>query len=260
MPWLKPLVEKIDKRAFKALQKDRAKTEAAAKAHAETAKKDKAEIEDGRRLVDRGMAELRPALNAVNAYHSGDKQAGARALELLLRKPLATVMRDFYDHVKTGPAVSNLERENAELKTRLDKLEGKAPAGKPGESDKKGDATKLATFGKAYQKHPLAKLDEDNELRDRAFKVYVDSWDPDLEAYGMSRKEAMDKVLAKEKKRAERLAGKGSGRKQDGILGGAPPAGTQKAYKDMSKDERRAYDTQRALGKSKASANDRRQS
>jgi hypothetical protein len=252
LPWLKPLVEKIDKRAFKALQKERAKLEASKAEHEGVSKKDKAEIEDGRRLVDRGMAELRPALNAVNAYHSGDKQAGARALELLLRKPLATVMRDFYDHVKTGPAVSNLETKVAELEAKLADKSGK---GKTAEPDKKADATKLATFGKAYQKHPLAKLDEDNELRDRAFKVHEESWDADLEAYGMSRKEAMDKVLAKEKKRAERLAGKGKA---------AAPAATsangQKAYKDMTKTERLSYDTQLAVSRSKASSNDRRQS
>lgn len=252
---------KIDGKAFRAIQREQKKLQDLKDSQAADHAKHEKDLGEERKLLDRGYAELNPIVRAMNAHAQGNKKAAVQAIQLMFKKSFAEIAREYYDDFKTPAAVTAMERENTELRARVEKLEGKGKAGDQEQQQAPADDREArAKMAKAFAKHPLAKLEDrdDDSLQQRAFKVWHKSWDADLQTHSLTRKQALDQVLQKEQKRAERLSkggksssGKGERREQE--------APEQKAYKDMTKEERRAYDTRQAIAASESSKADRRQ-
>lgn len=253
---------KVDGKSFRAIQREQRKLQELKDSQKTDHEKNEKTLKEERQLVDRAYSELNPIVRMINAAHSGDKKAAVKAIELALKKPFSTIAREFYDEIKQGPAIGNMERQLAAVTAELAELKGgKAKVGETPAADSKEDVAKMA---KAFGKHPLAKLEDrgDDSLQRRAFKTWKESWDPDLETHAITRKQALDEVLEREQKRAARLTGRRE-RNNDAAKGSKRGNGNEsaggKAYKDMSKEEKRAYDAQEAVRVSDRSKADRRQ-
>src|SRR3972149_6584491 len=193
------------------------------------------------------------------AYKAKDYRTFAGALKKLCNgDDFTKVARNVYEATKDGMGVADLRHEITELRARLDAKtdgESKDKAQTEAQSDEKRER---AQFEKRTKSHGLSEL-ADSELNDEAFKLYYDSWDDDLEEYALTAKQAADKVLQKEQRRAERITGRRivsretPARREPRERETREPAGAEKPYAEMNKEEKRKWGLDMALRKTASS-------
>lgn len=203
--------------------------------------------EDANRLA-RANEKFGPIAQAISDYGHGNKGAALIAIEKMFKKPFATIARDLYEESREGATVAELKRDLAAVQAELasrktGEKEATDKAAKEGAEKKSRE-----TFDKKIKGHGLHSRDEDNELADRAFKLYRESWDEDLDDYAMTPKQAADKVLERETKRSARILGSAP-KPRAGETNERPSADPPKARSAMSKEERREADKKAAIAR-----------
>lgn len=228
--------------------------------------RDKAEhakrVAEDARINDAADAKYGHVAAAAVAYARKDYRSVAPALEKLFGDPLSKVMRNVYEATKDGASTADLRHEIGELKSEIKALREGTTADKTKAETEAKDKRERAAFDKRVASHGLTEIG-DSELSAEAYKLYRDSWDADLEEYSLTPKQAADRVLSREQKRAERITGKRivaretpRERSRDNVRE-FRPAEDSKQVSQMSKEEKRKYYLDRALRQTEASRRER---
>lgn len=164
-------------------------------------------VAEDARINDAADAKYGHVAAAAVAYQRKDYRSVAPALEKLFGEPLSKVMRNVYEATKDGASTADLRHEIGELKSEIKALREGTTADKTKAETEAKDKRERAAFDKRVASHGLTEIG-DSELSAEAYKLYRDSWDADLEEYSLTPKQAADRVLSREQKRAERITGK----------------------------------------------------
>ena len=196
---------------------------------------------------------------AAVAYGQKDYRGTAKALENLFKEPLNKVMRNIYEATKDGGATADLRHEIGDLKAEIKALREGGAKEKEQTEAKAKDTRERASFDKRVSGHGLTALG-DTELSEEAYRIYRESWDPDLEEYSLTPKQCADRVLTREQKRAERITGRRVVAREtprtSNVREFRAPTG-EKAYSSMSKEEKKKFHLDRALRQKDASKRER---
>lgn len=198
------------------------------------------------------------AAAAAVAYAKKDYRSVRPALERLFKEDLSKVMRNVYEATKDGTATADLRHEIGELKATIKSLVDGTTAEKTKAETETKDKRERAAFDKRVASHGLTEIG-DTDLSDEAYRLYRDSWDAELEEYSLSPKQAADRVLAREQKRAERITGRKVVPREtprSNVREFRAPA-EQKQLSQMTGPEKKKYHLDRALRETEARKRER---
>lgn len=196
---------------------------------------------------------------AAVAYSRKDYRSVAPALEKLFGEPLSKVMRNVYEATKDGASTADLRHEIGSLKEEIKALREGTTADKTKAETEAKDKRERAAFDKRVASHGLTEIG-DSDLSNEAYQLYRDSWDAELEEYSLTPKQAADRVLIREQKRAERITGRRVVSRATPERGNVREFRAQsetKQLSQMSKAEKSKYHLERALRQTEASKRER---
>jgi hypothetical protein len=200
-------------------------------------------VAEDARINDAATREFGPIAQGIKSYRDKNYEAFVGAAEKMTGDTWSTICRNVYDATKDGMSTAQLRSEISDLKRRLES--GQAPATKEEKKETPpaaaaDDGKKRAKFDKGIKAHEIHELDEDDELSSKAFKMWADSWDDELDEYALTPRQAADKVVEKAKGKARKLTGErtpAAGRAEDGRF-----TPSNKPRTEMTKEEKRKAD------------------